>query len=134
MNKKYGVHKFLAISALTVSMLVISQSVLAQVDGVYKSDGGDNCDLMITPINIPAPQFADAYFRIESRGVAACMWDGVGISHSTNLAGSYITLPPVHNRVYFYIKWMFGPSSPKIEMVQRNEAGELVITQTYTRQ
>ncbi|MBU2097825.1 MAG: hypothetical protein KKD00_03630 [Gammaproteobacteria bacterium] len=134
MNKKSSVHKFLAISALAAGMLVAGQSALAQVEGMYKSDGGDNCDLSITPINIPAPKFADAYFRIESRGVAACMWDGVGISHSTNLAGAYITLPPVHNRVYFYIKWMFGPSSPKIEMVQRNEAGEHVITQTYTRQ
>lgn len=134
MNKKSNLRKFLALSTLTTGLLLAAQSSLAQVDGMYKSDGGDNCDLSITPINIPAPQFADAYFRIESRGVAACMWDGVGISHSTNLAGAYITLPPVHNRVYFYIKWLFGPSSPKIEVVQRNEAGELVITQTYTRQ
>jgi hypothetical protein len=62
------------------------------------------------------------------------MWDGVGISMSTNLAGSYITLPPVHNRVYFNVKWMFGPTSPKIEMVQRNEAGEQILAMTYTRQ
>jgi hypothetical protein len=53
---------------------------------------------------------------------------------STNLAGSYITLPPVHNRVYFNVKWMFGPTSPKIEMVQRNEAGEQILAMTYTRQ
>jgi hypothetical protein len=62
------------------------------------------------------------------------MWDGVGISMSTNLAGSYITLPPVHNRVYFNVKWMFGPTRPKIEMVQRNEAGEQILAMTYTRQ
>lgn len=134
MTTKFNIRKFLTISSFATAMVFSGQAALAQIEGEYKSDGGDNCDLSITSINIPAPKFGDAYFRIESRGVAACMWDGVGISHSTNLAGSYITLPPVHNRVYFYVKWMFGPTSPKIEMVQRNEAGEHVITQTYTRQ
>lgn len=126
--------KFLGISGLAAGLLFAGQSAFAQIDGVYKSDQGDNCELTITAINIPTPKFAEAYWRIESRGVAACMWDGVGISMSTNLAGSYITLPPVHNRVYFNVKWMFGPSSPKIEMVQRNEAGEQIIAVTYTRQ
>ena len=134
MTIKSNIRKYLAVSSFAAATALAGQSALAQIEGEYISDGGDDCALSITAINIPAPKFADAYFRIESRGVAACMWDGVGISHSTNLAGSYITLPPVHNRVYFYVKWMFGPSSPKIEMVQRNEAGEHVITQTYTRQ
>lgn len=134
MIKKFSIRKSLAMGSLAASMAFAGQSALAQIEGEYKSDGGDDCALSVTQINIPAPQFGDAYFRIESRGIAACMWDGVGISHSTNLAGSYITLPPVHNRIYFYVKWLFGPSSPKIEMVQRNEAGEHVITATYTRQ
>ncbi|MDO8909199.1 MAG: hypothetical protein Q7W55_11970 [Pseudohongiella sp.] len=134
MTTKFNVRKCLAISSVAAAMVLAGQSALAQIEGEYKSDGGDDCALSITAINIPAPKFADAYYRIESRGVAACMWDGVGISHSTNLAGSYITLPPVHNRVYFSVKWLFGPTSPKIEMVQRNEAGEYVITATYTRQ
>jgi hypothetical protein len=134
MTTKFNVRKCLAISSVAAAMVLAGQSALAQIEGEYKSDGGDDCALSITSINIPAPKFADAYYRIESRGVAACMWDGVGISNSTNLAGSYITLPPVHNRVYFSVKWLFGPTSPKIEMVQRNEAGEHVITATYTRQ
>ena len=134
MNTKFQIRKLLGIGGLATGLLMAGQPALAQIDGVYKSDQGDECLLTVTPINIPAPKFAEAYWRMESRGVAACMWDGVGISMSTNLAGSYITLPPVHNRVYFNVKCMFGPSSPKIEMVQRNEAGEQILAMTYTRQ
>lgn len=119
---------------LIAGLLLGSQSALAQMEGVYISDIGDNCTLTISQINIPDPQFGDAYYRIESRGVAACMWDGVGISQSTNLVGAYVTLPPVFNKVYITTKWMFGPTSPKIEMVQHNAQGEHLLTVTYTRQ
>lgn len=119
---------------VVAGLLLISQAGLAQIEGVYKSDVGDNCTLTITQINIPNPQFGDAYYRIESRGVAACMWDGVGISHSTNLVGAYVTLPPVFNKVYITTRWMFGPTSPKIEMEQHNAKGEHLLTATYTRQ
>lgn len=119
---------------LVTSLLFGSQTALAQIEGVYKSDSGDDCIVTISEINIPAPKFGDAYYRIESRGVAACMWDGVGISISTNLTGGYVTLPPVHNRVSINAKWLFGPTSPKIEIEQRNAAGEHVLTGTFTRQ
>lgn len=119
---------------LLSSLLFGSQAALAQMEGVYKSDGGDDCILTISEINIPVPKFGDGYYRIESRGVAACMWDGVGISISTKLTGGYVTLPPVHNRVSINVNWLFGPTSPKIEMVQRNAAGEHVLTGTFTRQ
>jgi len=125
---------FLQKTLLVSSLLFGSQMALAQIEGVYISDSGDDCVLTISEINIPAPKFADAYYRIESRGVAACMWDGVGISISTNLAGAYVTLPPVHNRVNIHAKWLFGPTSPKIEMEQRNAAGEHLLTGTFTRQ
>jgi len=115
-------------------LLLASQAGFAQIEGVYNSDVGDNCTLTITQINIPDPQFGDAYYRIESRGIAACMWDGVGISQSTNLVGAYVTLPPVFNKVYITTRWMFGPTSPKIEMLQHNAQGELLLTATYTRQ
>ncbi len=119
---------------LVTSLLLGSQTALAQIEGVYKSDSGDDCIVTISEINIPAPKFGDAYYRIESRGVAACMWDGVGISISTNVTGAYVTLPPVHNRVSINAKWLFGPTSPKIEIEQRNAAGEHVLTGTFTRQ
>ena len=134
MITKNRLSKLLGVVGLATGLLLAGQSAFAQIDGVYKSDQDDECVLTVSSINIPVPKFAEAYWRIESRGVAACMWDGVGISMSTNLAGSYITLPPVHNRVYFNVKWMFGPTSPKIEMVQRNEAGEQILAMTYTRQ
>jgi len=134
MKTSSSIRKFLITGGLMAGAMLTGQSALAQIEGVYKSDAGDDCLLTISQINIPEPQFGDAYYRIESRGVAACMWDGVGISQSTNMAGSYITLPPVFNRVYFSVKQLFGPTSPKIEVVQRNEAGEHLITVTYTRQ
>lgn len=119
---------------LAGGLLLGSQAAMAQIEGVYMSDSGDDCLVTITEINIPAPKFGDAYYRIESRGIAACMWDGVGISISTNLAGAYVTLPPVHNRVNIHAKWLFGPTSPKIEIVQRNADGEHLVTGTFTRQ
>lgn len=133
MKTSSSIRKFMITGSLMAGVLFAGQA-MAQVDGVYKSDGGDDCTLTITPINIEPPQFGDGYFRMESRGKAACMWDGVGMSQSTNLVGSYITLPPVFNRVYLTVKWLFGPTSPKIEMIQRNEQGEVLLTATYTRQ
>ncbi|MEX0737847.1 MAG: hypothetical protein WD071_00740 [Pseudohongiella sp.] len=121
-------------SLLVSSLLFAGQTALAQIEGVYKSDSDDGCMVTISEINIPAPKFGDAYYRIESRGVAACMWDGVGISISTNLAGAYITLPPVHNRVNIHARWLFGPTSPKVEIIQRNADGEHLLTGTFTRQ
>lgn len=134
MKTSSSIRKVMITGSLLAGVMLTGQSAMAQIEGVYKSDGSDGCTLTITPINIPAPQFGDAYYRMESRGVAACMWDGVGISQSTNMAGSYITLPPVFNRVYLSVKQLFGPTSPKIEIVQRNEAGEHLITATYTRE
>ncbi|ALO45991.1 hypothetical protein [Pseudohongiella spirulinae] len=119
---------------LTAGLMAFGQGALAQIDGVYHSDAGDECVLTISEINIPAPKFGDGYFRVESRGKAACMWDGVGMGQSTYLVGGYVTLPPVFNRVYISAKWLFGPTSPKIEMVQTNEQGEVLLTATYTRQ
>lgn len=134
MKTSSSIRKFLITGSVLAGVMLTGQSAMAQMEGVYKSDAGDGCTLTISQINIPEPQFGDAYFRLESRGVAACMWDGVGISQSTNMAGSYVTLPPVFNRVYLSVKQLFGPTSPKIEIVQRNEAGEHLITVTYTRQ
>lgn len=134
MKTSSSIRKFLITGSVLAGMMLTGQSALAQMEGVYKSDAGDDCTLTITQINIPEPQFGDAYYRLESRGVAACMWDGVGISQSTSMAASYITLPPVFNRAYLHVKQLFGPTSPKIEIVQRNEAGEHLITVTYTRQ
>lgn len=134
MKTSSSIRKFLITGSVLAGVMLTGQSAMAQIEGVYKSDAGDECTLTISQINIPEPQFGDAYYRLESRGVAACMWDGVGISQSTNMAGSYVTLPPVFNRVYLSVKQLFGPSSPKIEIVQRNEAGEHLITVTYTRQ
>lgn len=128
--KKSILQKTLLVSGL----LFGSQTALGQMEGVYTSDSDDGCIVTISEINIPAPKFGDAYYRIESRGIAACMWDGVGISISTNLAGAYVTLPPVHNRVNIHAKWLFGPTSPKIEIEQRNAAGEHLLTGTFTRQ
>lgn len=130
MIRKSVIQKTLLVS----SLLFGSQAALAQIEGVYKSNNGDECIVTISEINIPAPKFGDAYYRIESRGVAACMWDGVGISISTNLAGAYVTLPPVHNRVNIHAKWLFGPTSPQVEIMQRNADGEHLITGTFTRQ
>jgi hypothetical protein len=134
MKTSSSIRKFLITGSVLAGVMLTGQSAMAQIEGVYKSDAGDECTLTISQINIPEPQFGDAYYRLESRGVAACMWDGVGISQSTNMAGSYVTLPPVFNRVYLSVKQLFGPTSPKIEIVQRNEAGEHLITVTYTRQ
>jgi len=117
-----------------VALSFMAPVALAQIEGVYVSDAGDECTLTITEINIPEPQFGDGYYRVESRGKAACMWDGVGMGQSTNLVGGYVTLPPVFNRVYITAKWLFGPTSPKVEMVQTNEAGEVLMSSTYTRQ
>lgn len=130
MNIKKQIGRF----ALAAALGGASSLAAAQIEGVYHSDIGDDCVLTITEINIPSPQFGDGYYRIESRGKAACMWDGAGMGVSTNLVGGYVTLPPVFNKVYISAKWLFGPTSPKVEMVQRNEAGELLLTGTYTRQ
>jgi hypothetical protein len=119
---------------LTAGLLAMSHSAMAQIEGVYHSDVGDDCVLTISEINIPAPKFGDGYYRVESRGKAACMWDGVGMGQSTNLVGGYVTLPPVFNRVYISAKWLFGPTSPKVEMIQTNEQGEVLLKGTYTRQ
>lgn len=128
---KFG--KFAAAGTIAAT-LAFSHAASAQIEGVYVSDGSDECLVTITEINIDAPRFGDAFYRIESRGVAACMWDGVGLATSTNLVGGYVSLPPIHNRVYITAKWLFGAASPQIEIEQRNSDGEHILTRTYTRQ
>ncbi|MDT8429396.1 MAG: hypothetical protein RQ757_11580 [Pseudomonadales bacterium] len=123
----------------TMAMFFVAASfstheALAQIEGVYHSDGGDDCTLTISAMDEPEAKFGDAFYRLESRGLAACMWDGAGLSSSTNLVGGYVSLPPVNNRVYFTIKWLFGPSSNSIEIEQRNPDGGLLLKSTYTRQ
>jgi hypothetical protein len=125
MKTKSASTKWISSAIVAAGLITVSQLSLAQIEGVYNSDAGDECVLTISEINIPSPQFGDAYYRVESRGRAACMWDGVGMGQSTNLVGGYVTLPPVFNRVYISAKWLFGPTSPKVEMVQTNEAGEV---------
>jgi hypothetical protein len=119
---------------LAVAALFYSGSVMAQMEGVYVSDAADGCTLTITEIDLDTPRFGDARFALSSRGVAACMWDGVGIASSTNLAGAYISLPPTHNRVFIYARWLFGLASPQIEITQRNAEGQVILQNTYTRQ
>jgi hypothetical protein len=134
MKAQFASNKWIRNGILAAGLMAASQMSVAQIEGVYNSDAGDECVLTISEINIPSPQFGDAYYRVESRGRAACMWDGVGMGQSTNLVGGYVTLPPVFNRVYISAKWLFGPTSPKVEMVQTNEAGEVLMKATYTRQ
>tara|TARA_R110002072_G_scaffold4663_8_gene32626 strand:- start:1939 stop:2343 length:405 start_codon:yes stop_codon:yes gene_type:complete len=134
MKSMSGKQKLLRNGLVAAGLLLASQVSMAQIEGVYHSDAGDDCVLTISEINIAPPKFGDGYYRVESRGKAACMWDGVGMGQSTNLVGGYVTLPPVFNRVYISAKWLFGPTSPKIEMVQKNEAGEILLTATYSRQ
>jgi len=126
--------KKLTAGSLLAGALLVTQAASAQIEGVYISDGNDGCTVTITEIDIDAPRFGDAFYRLQSRGVAACMWDGTGISTSTNLAGAYVSLPPINNRVYITAKWLFGAASPQIEIEQRNAQGELILTTTYTRQ
>lgn len=134
MKLSFSVKKSLSKACVAAALVVIPGISMAQIEGVYHSDGGDDCVLTISEINIPQPQFGDGYYRLESRGVAACMWDGVGLGQSTNLVGGYVTVAPVFNRVYITGKWLFGPSSPKLEIMQTNEDGEALVTSTYTRQ
>lgn len=124
----------LKVALAAAGLLFFSQHGLAQIAGVYVSDGDDGCRLTITEMDEPAPQFGDMYFRLESRGVAACMWDGVGLSTSTNLAGAYVSLPPTNNRVFFTIRQLFGPMSPQIEVIQRNSEGAKILERTYSRE
>jgi len=121
-------------AGMIAATLAFSHMASAQIEGVYVSDGSDECRVTITEINIDPPRFGDAFYRIASRGVAACMWDGVGLATSTNLAGAYVSLPPINNRVYITAKWLFGAASPQIEIEQRNSDGEHILTRTYTRQ
>lgn len=134
MKLSFPAKQSLAKACLAAALVVIPGVSMAQIEGVYHSDAGDDCIMTITEINIPAPKFGDGYYRVESRGKAACMWDGVGMGQSTHLVGGYVTLPPVFNRVYISANWMFGPTSPKVEMIQKNEAGEILLQATYTRQ
>ncbi len=129
-----SISRRIASAAAAAALLAFSQHGIAQMEGVYVSQGTDECRLTITEMQDPSPQFGDRYFRLESRGVAACMWDGAGISTSTNLAGAYVSLPPTDNRVFFTLRWLFGPASPTIEMVQRNSDGEVILERTYARQ
>ncbi len=126
--------KKIAAGSLFAATVLLAGVASAQMEGVYVSDGDDACNVTISEINIDTPRFGDAFYRIQSRGVAACMWDGVGIATSTNLAGAYVSLPPTNNRVYITAKWLFGAASPQIEIEQRNANGEHILTRTYTRQ
>lgn len=112
----------------------VAQASMAQIDGVYKSDGTDGCTITITKIDMPSPQFGDAYWRIESRGLSSCMWDSVGISHSTDVVGGTISLPPISPRGLLHMKWSFGPASKQVELKQLGVDGVMLAEQTYTRQ
>lgn len=114
--------------------LLLAQQGFAQIAGEYVSDGSDGCRLVITEVDTDEPRFGEAFYRLSSRGVAACMWDGIGISTSTNVAGAYVSLPPTNNRVFITVTQLYGPSSPQIRLVQQNESGEEIQSQTYTRQ
>lgn len=119
---------------LSAGALLFAHAGLAQIDGQYVSDGEDQCQLEVIELDLEEPRFGDAFYRFRSRGVAACMWDGVGISTSTAVAGAYVSLPPTNNRVYITMELLFGPRSPTVELTQRNANGEVINTQTYTRQ
>lgn len=119
---------------LGAGVLFFAQGALAQVEGEYVSDGADACELEVTELELEEPRFGDAFYRFRSRGVAACMWDGIGIAASTTVSGAYVSLPPTDNRVYITMELLYGPRSPQIEIVQRNENGEEINRQVYTRQ
>lgn len=114
--------------------LLFAQQSLAQIEGTYVSDGEDGCNLEVTEVDVEEPRFGEAFYRFRSRGVAACMWDGIGISTSTTVAGAYVSLPPNDSRVFITMKLLYGPASPQIEIEQRNDDGTEILTQTYTRQ
>ncbi|MGM0633589.1 MAG: hypothetical protein ACQETO_10530 [Pseudomonadota bacterium] len=119
---------------LSAGALLFAHAGLAQIQGEYVSDGEDECQLEVTELDLEEPRFGDAFYRFRSRGVAACMWDGIGISTSNSVAGAYVSLPPTNNRVYITMELLFGPSSPQVEITQRNGEGEVINTQSYTRQ
>lgn len=119
---------------LSAGVLFFAQGALAQVQGEYVSEGADACELEVTALDLEEPRFGDAFYRFRSRGVAACMWDGIGIATSTTVAGAYVSLPPTNNRVYITMRLLYGPSSPQIEIVQVNGDGEEINRQVYDRQ
>jgi len=119
---------------LSAATLLFVQAGLAQIAGEYVSDGADGCELEVTELDLEEPRFGDMFYRFRSRGVAACMWDGIGISSSNTVAGAYVSLPPTNNRVYITMNLLYGPRSPQIEIVQLNEHGEQINKQSYTRQ
>ncbi|MEX1198367.1 MAG: hypothetical protein WEB57_10975 [Pseudohongiellaceae bacterium] len=119
---------------LGAGVLFFAQGALAQVEGEYVSDGADECELVVTQLDLEEPRFGDAFYRFRSRGVAACMWDGIGIATSTTVAGAYVSLPPTNNRVYITMRLLYGPNSPQVEVVQLNQEGEEINRQVYSRQ
>lgn len=116
------------------TLMAAAQLSLAEIAGTYSVDTANACTITIMPIDIPKPQFGDGYWRIESRGPASCMWDSVGISHSTEVVGGTISLPPLSPRGLVHLKWVFGPNSNQVDVVQISPAGVVLDSVSYMRQ
>lgn len=119
---------------LGCALMAAAQLSMAQIPGTYTNDAKDACTLTITPVEAATPQFGDGFWLIQSRGLASCMWDSVGISHSTELVGGTISLPPLSPRGLVHLKWVFGPGSNQVDMQQIGVDGKLLPVISYMRQ
>lgn len=119
---------------LGCALMGVTQLSMAEIPGTYTNDAKDACTLTITPIEAEAPLFGDGFWLIQSRGPASCMWDSVGISHSTELVGGTISLPPLSPRGFVQLKWVFGPASSQVDMQQIGVDGKLLPIISYMRQ
>ncbi|MDX1490525.1 MAG: hypothetical protein R3332_04525 [Pseudohongiellaceae bacterium] len=119
---------------LGCALMGAAQLSMAEIAGKYMSEGEDACTITITPLDVPTPQFGDAFWRVESRGPASCMWDAAGNSHSTELVAGSISLPPLSPRGLVHLKWVFGPGSNQVDVKFINADGNVLATQKYMRQ
>ena len=69
MNTKFQIRKLLGIGGLATGLLMAGQPALAQIDGVYKSDQGDECLLTVTPDQYSSPEICRS---LLAHGVARC--------------------------------------------------------------
>ena len=127
-----------SLATITITLtLSLSQTSIAEtvIDGAWISSGDSSgnakCTLNITSLS-DHPKYGDDIFQLESSGVGACTWSGIGLSKSYAITAGIVTSGGAG--AFVRITFPFGPAGNQLNIVSYNLDGTSRNNESFTRQ
>ncbi|WP_282610844.1 hypothetical protein [Pelagibius sp. Alg239-R121] len=107
------------VAAATMSTIT---PLSAEMGGKYVSTANPQCQINVTKLkSLRNLRFTDGPYAIQSRGVAGCTWDALGLAKGKRIAGGFTNQSG--DIAYITLNWPSGIDGNKVDMASFDTNG-----------